>query len=62
MNPEKEEVQEEWEYDQSERSVREMTVEVGLMRCEQVYLLIDTSLVPQSTHHGVTLFNIENLP
>lgn len=59
MDPEEKQVDEEWEHDQSECSVGEVTVEVGLIHVSQD--------APHGhggglAHHSVTLFDIQNLP
>jgi hypothetical protein len=55
VNPEEEEVEEEWNDNESNDSVSEMSIEVGLLSV----VFFSARLV---THHSMSLLYIENLP
>ena len=55
VDPEEEKVEEEWDYNESDNSISEMSIEVGL---SSVAFLNAT----HATHHSMSLLYIQNLP
>jgi len=55
VDPKEEEVKEEWDYNESNDSISEMSIEVGL---SSVAFLNAT----HATHHSMSLLYIQNLP
>jgi len=55
VDPEEQEVEKEWDDDESDNSISEMSIKVGLSS-------VAFSSARHATHHGMSLLYIQNLP